>query len=326
MLKLAVVGAGRLGRANTRRALETGLCRLVGAADLLPDAAEGFAREFGGRAFTDVAAMLDATRPDALLVTTVPAVRREPILAAAARRIALFVEKPPAMDLEEAILCRDALAAAGVVTACGFQGRYTAGLRRARALLAGRPLQVALCRHFGDHYCNPAWPRWYVQKRHSGGPFCEQVIHGFDALRFLAGEITHVTALGAHRVVPPSPDGDAEDTIVFTFRMASGALGSGVNGCANRETEAFVEFVGPETRLRVGWFGGPVVGTLDGRTIDESPPDDPSRDKIACFLTAVQSGDRTLIESDYADATRTLAVCLAANASLASGREEAVGE
>jgi myo-inositol 2-dehydrogenase/D-chiro-inositol 1-dehydrogenase len=324
LLKLAVVGAGRLGRVNTRRALETGLCRLVGAADLLPDAAEAFTRDYGGEPFADTAPMLDATRPDALLVTTIPTVRREPILAAAACGIAVFVEKPPAMDREEARVCCEALAAAGVVTACGFQGRYSAGLQRARELLAGRPLQVALCRHFGDHYRNPEWPRWYVQKRFSGGPFCEQVIHGFDAMRFLHGEITHVAAVGAHRVVSPSPEADAEDTVAFTFRFADGALGSGVNGCANAQTEAFVEFVGPETRLRVGWFGGPVTGRLGDRGIEENPPDDLARDKIASFLTAVRTGDRSLIKSDYADGARTLAVSLAATASLETGREEPV--
>ncbi|MBI2297698.1 MAG: Gfo/Idh/MocA family oxidoreductase [Armatimonadetes bacterium] len=323
MLRLALFGAGRLGRQNITRAVETGQARLTAACDASSAAAEALAGDFGAAVCPDLAALLDSG-PDALFVCTPPRVRREALLDAAARGIHVFVEKPPAYAWPDAVECAGALRRAGVITACGFQGRYTRALQRARELLAGRRLQATLSHGFFDHYVNDYWPSWYLRYADAGGPLCEQAIHAFDGLRFIAGDIAEVHARGAHRFHPPTAEHDAEDTLALSLLYADGALGTHTHGCANRAGGCGLEFIAPDVRLRVGWFGGPLGGTVDGVAIDEDPPSDPARDKVASFLTAIETGDRSLVLSGYDDACRTLAVSLAGNASLRSGSPEPV--
>src|SRR5262245_10828952 len=124
MLRVAVVGCGRIARAQhlpaLRAAREVGLAELVALCDAEVERAEGH----GVPAFADARAMLAAIRPDVVQVTTLPSSHRALVLAALEAGCHVLCEKPIALSLDEA---REMVAAAGraerLFSVC-FEYRY----------------------------------------------------------------------------------------------------------------------------------------------------------------------------------------------------------
>ena len=76
-----------------------------------------------------------------------------------------------------------------------------------------------------------------------------------------------------------------------------------------------------------GWNGKLSVRNSDGTFT--AGPDTPTQlyeDELRAFFKAVETGDRSLIKSDYEDAVRTLKVSLLARESMRTGRPMKVPE
>src|SRR5919206_326039 len=71
--------------------------------------------------------------------------------------------------------------------------------------------------------------------------------------------------------------------------------------------------------LRYSW-GKLDVFYPDGQTESHPAPQDPTITIGHEFLRAVETGDRSRLRQDYANAARSLEVCLAANESAETGR------
>ncbi len=115
MLRIAIAGAGMVSLHHLRAWRSVAEVRVVAIAD--PDLARAQTRaaEFGiDVACSDVAAMLDAERPDALDIAAGHAAHRPLCLAAADRGIAILCQKPLAPSLAEA---------RGIVEAIGSRAR-----------------------------------------------------------------------------------------------------------------------------------------------------------------------------------------------------------
>ena len=106
-MRLCQVGCGEHARvahgpSQARCARERGDLVLAGCSDLDAARAEAFRRDFGyGRAFTDAAAMLDAERPDAVVVV-VPVEQTAAVGSMVLERgLPLLLEKPPGATVPE---------------------------------------------------------------------------------------------------------------------------------------------------------------------------------------------------------------------------------
>ena len=106
-MKLCQIGCGEHARvahgpSQARCAAERADLVLAGCCDLDAARAESFRRDFGyGRAFTDPAAMLEAERPDAVVVV-VPVERTVAVGSLVLERgIPLLLEKPPGETVAE---------------------------------------------------------------------------------------------------------------------------------------------------------------------------------------------------------------------------------
>ena len=69
-LRTAVIGCGKVGQIHAQILRDLPGSRLVAVCDSSPDRAEEFARRFGGRAFTDVDAMLAASSAQVVTICT----------------------------------------------------------------------------------------------------------------------------------------------------------------------------------------------------------------------------------------------------------------
>jgi predicted dehydrogenase len=168
------------GPAQSRYAAKHVGTELAGCCDLDAARAERHRQRFGfARAYTDVAAMLDAEQPDAaVLAVPVPltATVGAPLLE---RGVSLLLEKPPGQTVQEV----DALIAAA--EKCGrpvphqvaFNRRFVPIVAEARRRLAALGPPPAI-QHL--HY-----EMTRVDRRDPD--FSTTAIHGLDAVRFLGG-------------------------------------------------------------------------------------------------------------------------------------------
>src|SRR5258708_11506298 len=102
MTRVAVIGAGSMGRNHARVYREIAGAELVAVVDTFSDIAEQVARISGSSPYTDVAKMLKEAQPEAVTVAVPTQAHYSAIKRALEAGCHVLVEKPIAATLEEA--------------------------------------------------------------------------------------------------------------------------------------------------------------------------------------------------------------------------------
>jgi myo-inositol 2-dehydrogenase / D-chiro-inositol 1-dehydrogenase len=221
MIRVAVLGAGRIGRIHAANVAANADATLVVVADPVAGAASSLAATLGCEAATDSDAVLARDDVDAIVIAT-PSDTHLPLMLLAARAgKAVLCEKPIGDDLakaDEAIAELDRL---GARVMLAFNRRFdptNAAIRRAiDADEIGDVRQVIVTSR------DPGLPpRDYLAR--SGGIFRDMVIHDFDTARFLLGEEPVELFATASRLVDPEVVAafDDFDTVAVVLRTGSG--------------------------------------------------------------------------------------------------------
>ncbi len=329
-VNVGIIGLGWAGRTHTKHLAGVSDAAVVAGVDPDESRATSFGEEHGVAVYASVREMLDA-RDDlhAVMVASDASVRLEPIEAACERKLAVFCEKPPALDLATARKIRDVIEQAGVLSAVGFQSRWSPAAKRLRELLGDRPrlfARILIAWPVFDWVKDGLAPKRLYLKSGCGGPMIEQGIHYQDVLRYITGdEPVHVQALAELGTTEPREGRDCEDTTLVTVRHASGMLSTHVHNWSHTEAVLQLQVVGNAFDLT--WLiseGERIVGRLDGDDVDETFEADPYVEEVRGFVAAVAAGDQSMIRSSYADACRTLAVCEAAARAVETGQGQDV--
>ncbi|QCU76831.1 Gfo/Idh/MocA family oxidoreductase [Citricoccus sp. SGAir0253] len=221
-VRIALVGAGSVGRRHVDVLHRLGGARVVSVTDAHAPAAEALASELGAAAFADAEEALDAVAVDAVYVCVPPFAHGPAEHAALDRGRPLFVEKPVGLGLEVAEQVAARVEATGVVTGTGYHWRCLDTARRARRLLEDAPPLLA-----NGYWLDKRPPvPWWGRTDRSGGQIIEQATHVLDTARYLLGEVEEVYAAGVN--VPPADAddawGDVDDATATTLRFRSGAV------------------------------------------------------------------------------------------------------
>lgn len=328
-LGFGVLGTGRIGTLHARNlAGAVHGAHLVAVMDANADAATRAA--FGGAYVAqDLEQLLVDDRIDAVLIASPTSLHAEQIRAAARANKAIFCEKPVALDLHETIAAMRVVEEAGVPFQIGFNRRFDPGYAAvARAVHAGDLGRVEMFRSLSSDPAPPS--RAYVAV--SGGIYLDSVIHDLDMARFIAGEITRVSALGRVLVEPYLEEYGDIDTSILTLEFASGALGVIQN---TRRTvygyDLRVEVHGERGKLvtederatKVWRYSeGGIRGDYYHYFIDRFR--DAYLVEVQAFVNAVRSGETC--RPGRRDAVESLRVAVAATRSLNTGRPVEVSE
>lgn len=340
MKKLAVIGCGGIGTYHLDHFVKYDDVELVGFCDLIIERAEEFVKVAGqGRAFTCYKEMLDATVPDMVFVCVPPTEHGDIEFELIKRGIHLFVEKPIALDMGLAKKIRDAIEAAGLISAVGFQLRYDNLAGLAKEYVDGNEIIYVNCARVGGI---PGTPWWKV-KSLSGGQIVEQTIHQFDMIRYVFDEPDTVFTMGARGFVSGVEGYDTDDVTSTVVKFKSGALATITTGCYADEGDAAdskLTFGGRSGRAdlyaasKLELYGaapaseasdavsntfikgdGGLTQSFDGALTYKNEVDFGTIcDRT--FVDAVISGDKSKILSPYSDAVKSLAFTLACNESL----------
>ena len=221
-LRIAVIGAGYMGRKHLQYLAASADCRLAALVDPDP-AAERAAREHGARRYRDVAALLADDPIDGAIVAAPTGLHEEAGLRCIDAGVPALIEKPICATVESAERLNHAAEQAGVPLLVGHHRRYNPAAAAAKRLLdagaLGRLVGISAiwCMCKPDSYYAAAWRR-----QPGGGPVLTNLIHEIDLLRYLAGDIIEVAGFTANAVRGFA----TEDSAALTLRFAGGALAS----------------------------------------------------------------------------------------------------
>lgn len=198
-IRLAIVGAGTMGAVYARAVAKGNLrwrASVVGVCDVNRAAADGLARDCGAEAFTDLAELIERTRPDAVYVAVPDHLHAEPFLTCIEHQVPCLVEKPLATELAEAARMRDAAERAGVYVECNFTNRSNPVFAQAREAVERGDLGqvIAVNARLSNTVDYPTQNLSWAGKTSSGWFLLS---HVFDLTTWLTGaRASEVTASG----------------------------------------------------------------------------------------------------------------------------------
>lgn len=217
MSRVALIGTGfwaaKLAEAVGRSELELACC-------YSPD--EGRRRAFAARLGVEPAPSFDAALDgvDGVVLATPNHLHAEQALAAAARGVHVFVEKPIADTLAAGERMRDACARAGVALLVGHELRRLGAARKAKELVDAGALGTVVLAEANFSLASPVAPgSWKSGGR--GTPLVQLGVHHADTLAYLLGPV----ARGRGSVARVHSE-LVDDVGVATLEFASGALGA----------------------------------------------------------------------------------------------------
>jgi len=322
-VRVAIYGCGRF--ANQTHL--PNLCKLPGVAvvalcDADADALHATGNAFGiAQRYQDAHALLAAAPIDALY-SIVPAYVRDSArdnveIAAVARGIHLFSEKPQALQMALAHRIDAAIRRQGVLSTVGFRERYRPLFQQARQWLADKTVTHVRFISMGNlPAARSDWrASWWSDLDKSGGAALDWGVHATDYVRFMTGlEVKQAQAF-YHQ--------SAAYTLPLSYSFHYGLS----NGAPMTMTFLSTTPVRPPNEPWFTFFyeGGYLALhgyerlEVNGETIYTAEPFDPWFEQTRCFIEAVRHNDASLLLSDYHDGLYSLAPVLAGWASAQQG-------
>ena len=167
----------------------------------------------------DWRAVLARNDVDAIVVAAGPAAHSEIGLAAVARRLPVFIEKPPAPNAADAERLASAAKNAGVPVIVGFMKRYSTANRIA-ANVIGSPEFGKPASFLGEYMTAPTY---FAGSADYTSFYLHHCVHYFDLVPHLMGDVAEISAR-RHELAP------GKLLLHVDFRFVSGGIGTLVLG------------------------------------------------------------------------------------------------
>jgi len=326
-LRVGIFGAGRLGTRHARYIASTG-SKIAAVCDSDLHAAQRLADLTACPiAATSFDEFFDR-KLDAVVIAAPPSVRAQAILAGCHQGTHLFIEKPSVLNLRDGRRCLAGIERAGILASVGFQFRYAPVFEEMKKLAVGQPIHLLRSLGTESYYVTFYQPMWKLNKKISGGIVGEQASHLIDLARYLLDDRKGVSAnaMGAKTMAFDHPDCDLENGAQILYELESGIFGVHTIHCGTVGYSIEMELIGPHLRVRN--FGGhELVGYVDEKPFRRTVPPVNSigTGKVGAWLRAIKTDDASFIRSSFADSLNTVAICEAAQKSLATGARVPVG-
>lgn len=221
MLRIAVLGVGRIGRMHAENIAAHPRAALAGVFDVHTPAAVEVSEKLGVPRFDSAEAVFASPDVDAVLIATSTATHADLLEQAVAAGKPALCEKPIDLSLDRVNACATKIAGASVPIMLGFVRRFDTGHAAVRQAIEAGKIgdlhQVVITSR------DPGMaPAAYIEV--SGGIFRDMTIHDFDMARFILGEdVTEVTATGSRLVDPALMEKCGDwDTVTVVLTTASG--------------------------------------------------------------------------------------------------------
>jgi len=223
MVRFGILGTGRIGDMHAGLVALQPDASVTWCFDVDGARAEATAARAGGRATTDVDALLAADDVDAVLIASPTNTHVDLILKSAEAGKPILCEKPIDVDIDRVEECRQRLRAYDVPLQLGFNRRYDPSHKGVRDAVAAGEIGALELLVITSRDPGPPPPRPILEA--CGGLFRDTTIHDFDMARYVLGEEpVELYAMATNRVDPIFAELNDVDTAMIVMRSQSGAL------------------------------------------------------------------------------------------------------
>ncbi|WP_050526485.1 inositol 2-dehydrogenase [Pseudorhodobacter aquimaris] len=221
MLRVGLLGCGRIGQVHARSIGQIGTARVSAVADAFAEPAQLLAAQTGAQVM-DSHALIESQEVDAIVIGTPTDTHYDLIHAAARAGKAIFCEKPVDMSADRIRDCIAVVEAAGVPFMTAFNRRFDPNFANVQARIAAGEIGAVEIVTIQSRDPSPP-PVSYIKS--SGGLFRDMMIHDLDMARFLLGEEpVNIYAVGSSLIDPEIGRAGDVDTAAVTLTTASGKI------------------------------------------------------------------------------------------------------
>jgi len=275
-MKFVLVGCGKIAKKHAH-VIQNYLddAEIVGFCDKVPERAQKFGEKYNAAAFSSVQQMMASVGDeiDIINILTPSGIHYQSVTELVRYGKPLVVEKPIALQLEEADEIVRACDAHGVKIFVVHQNRYNVPIVKAREAFAQGRLgklvmgTVRLRWKRDQTYYDSA--NWRGTWAYDGGVFTNQASHHIDMLTWFMGDVESVKAVGVTRLV----NIECEDTGAAIIRFTNGAIGIIEVTTATRpkDLEGSISILGEQGSIVIGGF---FMNELTTWEFEEPQPDD----------------------------------------------------
>ena len=207
--RIAIIGAGGLSSKRIYPYIGAAGAQLVGVCDLDREKAERNARRFGGNVYTDLHVMLNAEKPDGVIICVGPEAHAELAPVVLKKGYPVYTEKPPAPTAQAAFAVARIAHETGRLCTTAFKKRYAVAVNRAKEWIGKfdpADLYSISIDYASAQYSNDSPRRFFL---------LDFAIHIIDLVGYLFGDVDKVFAFSK-----------GPDAYAVSLRFASGAVGS----------------------------------------------------------------------------------------------------
>lgn len=329
MTGIAIIGQGYMGQTHATSWRQLGqdvkyVCtpRPKGPFDAAPDA----------RLVSDLEVVLADPDVEIVSVCTPTTTHRDIAVAALEAGKHVLLEKPIALDIDDALAIRDAAAAASGLLMVAQVVRFFGGHVLLRQDVEAGKLGRILSGRARRMLQRPDWATWWHEEEKSGGAIVDLAIHDFDQMNQFLGRPVAVTSrrvstYGPFETSIEYADGGLGQVLSHADLAPGAPFTAGISlvgdsGMADYELSAGSPTEQGDATSYPGVNGYRLAAT-DGGYSEEIIGDDPYTRQAAYFLECVTSGRQPSL-STIGSAVRALEVALAARHSLHTGRRVTV--
>lgn len=254
-----------------------------------------------------------------VLYSIVPAyVRTDVEVTAAEKGIHIFSEKPQAIKMQIANRIDYAIRQAGVISTVGFRERYRPIFQKAREFLMDKTVVHVRFVSYGGlpASADNAPKTWWAEMDKSGGRALDWGVHATDYSRFMTGlNVSKAQAFYCERSSYSTPL-----SCIFNYCFENGATMTlnFISAGANPKDEPWFTVFYEGGFLTIYRYDRIEV---NGELFYQADEFDPWLEQDRTFICAVQTGDASILQSDYHDGLFSLAPVLAGWESSRNGGE-----
>ena len=225
MIKIGIIGAGRIGKVHCESILRyvKGATVKSVADPFMNEETQKWLEGMGvEKTIKDYREILSDKEIDAVLICSSTDTHAPISIEAIKAGKHVFCEKPVDHDISKINEVKEALAKSGVKYQVGFNRRFDHNFKAVRdAVKQGKIGELNVLKICSRDPAAP--PVSYIKV--SGGIFLDMTIHDFDMVRYLSGEeVESVFAMGGVMVDKAIGEAGDIDTAIISLRLKSGAL------------------------------------------------------------------------------------------------------
>ncbi len=227
ILKLGIVGCGRVAFHHADMLKGVQGIKLVASCDLIEEKAKSHAQKAGSCAYTDYRQMLDKENLDIVTLATPTGAHYEHVKDILNHKpVHILLEKPMVLRIAHGLELKALADKREVRIFPVYQNRLNSAVGRVKSALVKGELGDVVLATVRVRWCRPQryydLAPWRGTFSMDGGAHVNQGIHYIDILRYLAGEIEEVHSMFARLGAKL----EAEDTGVSIVKFKNGGLGA----------------------------------------------------------------------------------------------------